>query len=188
VHKAVFVDRDGTINRDVPYCSRPEDFELLPTVAKGIRLLNEHGFKVVVVTNQSGIARGYFTEAMLHMIHRKMLGDLAGEEAFIDAIYYCPHHPDDGCKCRKPGTGLFHRAEAELNIDLAVSYIIGDKLLDVAAAKELKCKTALVPSSEPELTLAREGRHTGADFIGTDFYSAAAWIAASANILAKRDS
>lgn len=188
MHKAVFVDRDGTINRDVPYCSRPEDFELLPTVAEGIRLLNEHGFKVVVVTNQSGIARGYFTEAMLHKIHRKMLADLAVEGAVIDAIYYCPHHPDDGCECRKPGTGLFHRAEAALDIDLAGSYVIGDRLLDVVAAREINCKVALVPGSEPEITLVREGGHTGADFIGTDFYSAAAWIAASADILVKRDS
>jgi histidinol-phosphate phosphatase family protein len=185
VHKAVFLDRDGTINRDVPYCRRPEDFELLPTVAEGIRLLNESGFKVVVVTNQSGIARGYFTGAMLQKIHRKMLADLSVKGAFIDAIYYCPHHPDDGCECRKPGTALFHRAEAELDIDLTGSYIIGDKLLDIAAARELKCQAALVPSSEPEMTLVREGRHTGADFTGTDFYSAAAWVAASANILVK---
>ena len=187
MHRAVFLDRDGTINRDVPYCRRPEDFELLPTVAKGIRLLNKHGFKLVVVTNQSGIARGYFTEAMLQKIHRKMLADLALKGAFIDAIYYCPHHPDDGCSCRKPGTALFHQAETELDIDLASSYIIGDKLLDITAASGLECKAALVPSSEPEITLVREGRHTVADFIGTDFYSAAAWVAASIDILAKRD-
>lgn len=180
VYKAVFVDRDGTISRDVPYCSCPEDFKLLPTVAEGIRLLNEQGFNVVVVTNQSGIARGYFTEETLTRIHQKMQDDLAKDGAHVDAIYYCPHHPDAGCECRKPNTGLFHKAAAELQIDLAGSYIIGDKLLDVATAKELKCKTVLVPSSEPEISLVREKRfwQIGADFISRDFYTAAAWIVA----------
>lgn len=185
MYKAVFVDRDGTINRDVPYCSRPEDFELLPTVAEGIRLLNEHGFKVVVVTNQSGIARGYFTEQMLTKIHQKMRDDLAKEGAFMDAVYHCPHHPEDGCECRKPNTGLFHRAAAELQLDLASSYIVGDKLLDVAAAKGLNCKIVLVPSSEPEISLVREKRfqQIGADKISSDFYTAAAWIVAQVGAL-----
>jgi len=188
MYKAVFVDRDGTISRDVPYCSRPEDFELLPTVAEGIRLLNEHGFKVVVVTNQSGIARGYFTEEMLTRIHQKMRHDLAEEEASVDAIYYCPHHPDAGCECRKPNTGLFHKAAAELQVDTANSYVIGDKLLDVAAAKKLNCKAVLVPSSEPEISLVREKRgQVGADFISPDFYTAAAWVVAQVDALVNQD-
>ncbi len=188
MYKTVFVDRDGTINRDVPYCSRPEDFKLLPTVAEGIRLLNEHGFKVVVVTNQSGIARGYFTEEMLAGIHRKMLDDLAREKAFVDAIYYCPHHPDAGCECRKPNTGLFHKAATELQVDTANSYVIGDKLLDVAAAKKLNCKAVLIPSSEPEISLVREKRgQVGADFISPDFYTAAAWVMAQVGALVNQE-
>ena len=189
MYKAVFVDRDGTINRDVSYCSHPEDFELLPTVNEGIRLLNEHGFKVVVVTNQSGIARGYFTEEMLTRIHQKMRDDLAKDGASVDAIYYCPHHPDAGCECRKPNTGLFHQAAAELQIDLASSYIIGDKLLDIAAAKGLNCKIVLVPSGEPEISLVRGNRfwQIGADKISTDFYTAAAWIVAQVHALIKQD-
>lgn len=180
--KAVFLDRDGTINRDVPYCSRPEDLELLPTVAEGIKLLNEHGFKVVVVTNQSGIARGYFTEETLSQIHQKMLADLAQYGAFIDAIYYCPHHPDEHCQCRKPNTAGFEQVARELDIDLKASFVIGDKLRDMIAAKRVGSKAILVPSSEPEINLLRgspasEGE---ADFICSDFYTAASWIVAHA--------
>ncbi len=177
MYRAVFVDRDGTINRDVPYCSRPDDFELLPTVARGIRLLNERGFRVVVVTNQSGIARGYFTQGMLALIHQKMQGDLAKDRAFIDAIYYCPHHPDEGCQCRKPNTGLFHKAASELNIDLSHSYVIGDRHSDVVAARKVGCKAVLVPS-EPEMLQGNPEPENQADFVCSSFYLGAAWIVA----------
>ena len=126
VHKTVFLDRDGTIARDVPYCSRSEDFELLSGAAEGIKLLNEHGFKVVVVTNQSGIGRGYFTEKMLAEIHDKMITQLAEHGAHVDAIYYCPHHPDDKCECRKPKPKMVLQAARDLDIDLSQSYVIGD--------------------------------------------------------------
>lgn len=140
VNKAVFIDRDGTIAKDVPYCSCPEDFELLPGVAEGIRKLNQHGFKVVVVTNQSGIARGYFTEQMLAKIHDKMQKELAKHGAHVDAIYYCPHHPDDNCGCRKPKPKMVLQAAAELNIDLSQSYVIGDSQIDVEMAQRAGCK------------------------------------------------
>lgn len=184
MNKAVFVDRDGTINRDVPYCSRPEDFELIPGVAEGIRLLNEHGFKVVVITNQSGIARGYFTEEMLALIHQKMRSELAKDAAFLDAIYYCPHHPDEECKCRKPNTGLFHKAASELQIDLSSSYVIGDRLLDVIVAKKVGCKAVLVPG-EPEMLRGNPELENQADFACSSFYSAARWIVAQADGLSK---
>ncbi|MEE9202504.1 MAG: HAD-IIIA family hydrolase [Dehalococcoidia bacterium] len=102
-NRAVFLDRDGTINRDVPYCSRPEDFELLRGVARGIAYLNQH-FKVVVVTNQSGVARGYFTDEILDRIHHHMLQELSREGGRVDAIYYCPHHPQDNCEWWTPST------------------------------------------------------------------------------------
>ena len=102
LHRAVFLDRDGTIAKDVHYCRRPEDFHILPRVPQAIRLLNQHGFKVVVITNQSGIARSYFTEETLSRIHDRMKSDLQRDGASIDAIYVCPHHPDEGCECRKP--------------------------------------------------------------------------------------
>src|SRR5512136_3423325 len=102
LQKAVFLDRDGTIAKDVHYCRRVEDFEILPRVPEAIRLLNQEGYKVVVITNQSGIARGYFSEATLSLIHRKMVTTLEGAGARIDAVYVCPHHPDEECDCRKP--------------------------------------------------------------------------------------
>ena len=177
-HTSVFLDRDGAMARDVPYCRKPEDLELLHTVAEGVRLLNQHGFKTIIVTNQSGIARGYFTEETLHRIHQKLRDELAKAGAFVDAIYYCPHHPDDRCQCRKPNAGLLYRAASELQIDLARAYIIGDKLLDVAAAEKAGCKAVLIPSSEPETSLFknRQDLMAGIDYICHNFYDGAAWI------------
>lgn len=143
-NKAIFIDRDGTMARDVPYCSRPEDFELLPTVPEAIKLLNDNGFKVVVITNQSGLARGYFEEATLTDIHRKMVSKLSQYSARIDSIYYCPHHPADKCGCRKPGTDLYYKAASEHSIDLSQSYVIGDLQVDIDAGRALGCKTILV--------------------------------------------
>ncbi|MCL0060400.1 HAD family hydrolase [Dehalococcoidia bacterium] len=138
------MDRDGTLARDVHYCRRVEDFELLPTVPEAIRLLNTNSLKVVVITNQSGIARGYFTEEILAQIHDKMKQELAKDGAWVDAIYYCPHHPDDGCECRKPKTGLFLRAARELDIDLSRSFVVGDVQMDIDAGRALGSKTVLV--------------------------------------------
>jgi len=143
MHKAVFLDRDGTIARDVPYCSRPEDFELLPGAAEGIKLLNKHGFKVIVVTNQSGIARGYFTEKTLAEIHDKMITELAQHGAHVDAIYYCPHHPDDNCDCRKPKPRMVFQAARDLDIDLSQSYVVGDSEMDVELARQAGCKAVI---------------------------------------------
>jgi D-glycero-D-manno-heptose 1,7-bisphosphate phosphatase len=148
-NKAVFIDRDGTMARDVHYCSLPEDFELLPGVVEGIRLLNEHGFKVVVVTNQSGIARGYFTEETLKQIHQKMEHDLAKGGARIDATYYCPHHPDEDCACRKPKPKMLLDAARDFEIDLPHSYVIGDVDMDIKMGQQVGCKTLMVRSSSP---------------------------------------
>ncbi|MFC2044645.1 D-glycero-beta-D-manno-heptose 1,7-bisphosphate 7-phosphatase [Chloroflexota bacterium] len=169
--KAVFVDRDGTINRDVPYCARPADFELLPTVGRGIHLLNEWGFRVVVVTNQSGISRGYFNEETLALIHQRMRDELAREGASVDAVYYCPHHPDEGCDCRKPNIGLLRRAAADFQLDLTCCYVIGDSLKDIEAARRAGCQSVLVygGSAAPEFK-------DKADFACADFYSAAVWV------------
>ena len=142
--KAVFLDRDGTIARDVHYCRRVEDFQILPTVPEAIKLFNENGFKVAVITNQSGIARGYFTADTLSQIHQKMKHELAKHNARVDAIYYCPHHPDDHCECRKPKTALFLRAARELNLDFRLSYVVGDTQMDIDAGKALGCGTTLV--------------------------------------------
>ncbi len=130
--------------KDVPYCSRPEDFELFPNTAKAIKLLNEHGFTVIVITNQSGIARGYFTEETLARIHEKMKKELAKEGVWVDAIYYCPHHPDDNCDCRKPKPKLVLQAAKDLDIDLESSFVIGDLQMDIELGRAVGCKTVLI--------------------------------------------
>lgn len=173
MNRAVFIDRDGTMNRDVPYCSRPEDFELLHGVAQGIRLLNEHGFKVVVVTNQSGIARSYFTEQMLNKISDKMRAELAKRGAYLDAIYYCPHHPNENCDCRKPKPMLILKAAAEHEIALNDSFLIGDKAHDVEAGYVAGCRTILI---SPTCTLETLPNPAKPNFVARDFLEAAKYI------------
>ncbi|NQT74859.1 MAG: D-glycero-beta-D-manno-heptose 1,7-bisphosphate 7-phosphatase [Chloroflexi bacterium] len=169
--RAVFIDRDGTISEDVNYCSSVEDFHILPTVPEAIRLLNDVGFKVVLITNQSGISRGYFTEAILAEIHAKMESELVKYGAYIDAIYYCPHQPDDGCGCRKPKPGLLTKAAEELGIDLKFSYMIGDMQKDIDVGRAVGCKTILV-------TTGPDGGDgvTNADYTADSLSQAAQWI------------
>lgn len=145
--RAVFIDRDGTMAEDVHYCSRPEDFELFSNTAKAIKLLSENGFKVIVITNQSGIARGYFTEEILAKIHEKMERELAREGACVDDIYYCPHHPDDNCDCRKPKPKLILQAARKHNINLEHSVVVGDLPMDIGLGKAAGCKTILLSDS-----------------------------------------
>ena len=146
MNKAVFLDRDGTIAEDVNYCRKPEDFRIFPWAPEAIRMLNGAGFKVIVITNQSGIARGYFTEEMLAQIHEKMLKELAEQGARIDGVYYCPHHPDDNCECRKPKTALFQQAAKDFNLDLKTSWVVGDSWRDIEAGRRIGTKTILVKS------------------------------------------
>ncbi|MBT9132808.1 MAG: D-glycero-alpha-D-manno-heptose-1,7-bisphosphate 7-phosphatase [Firmicutes bacterium] len=168
-NKAVFLDRDGTMAKDVHYCSRPEDFELFPYTAKAIRLLNEHGFKVVVITNQSGIARGYFTEETLAEIHEKMKRELAKEGALVDGIYYCPHHPDDNCNCRKPKPKLVLQAAKDFDIDLKHSFAVGDLQMDIELGKAVGCKTILVS----DLASTMDNAIASPDFSALDLSEAA---------------
>jgi histidinol-phosphate phosphatase family protein len=175
MNRAVFIDRDGTIARDVHYCSRVEDFELFPTAPEAIKLFNNNGFKVVVVTNQSGIARGYFDEHTLAQIHSKMQAELLAHGARVDAIYYCPHHPDDNCNCRKPKTELFIAAAKQFDIDFRQSYVIGDAKSDIDAGTALGCKTILVTTvSEAEQILIHSPT-----FVASNLLDAAKWVVMS---------
>jgi len=144
VKKAVFIDRDDTIAKDVPYCSKPEDLKLFQGIGKSIKKLNDKGFLVIIITNQSGIARGFFNERTLEKIHEKMKKDIEKDGGHIDAIYYCPHHPNDKCECRKPGTKLIEEAANEYNISLKDSYVIGDRLHDIEMGKKMGCKTIYI--------------------------------------------
>ncbi len=163
---AAFLDRDGLICEDVHYMPSPEKFKLLPGVAEGIKLLNEKGVMVIVATNQSGVARGYFTEEALQKIHERMVEVLGKEGARLDAIYYCPHHPDDNCECRKPKPGMLKRAAVEHDLDLSKCFFIGDRQLDADAGRQAGCKSIVVPGPESEDNL-------DADHMVKDFYEAA---------------
>ncbi len=140
----VFLDRDGTINEEVGYLNHLSRFRLLPRAAEGIRLLKEAGFAVVVITNQSGIARGFFPKTLVEEVHALMQELLAREGAILDGIYYCPHHPEEGCYCRKPRPGLVERAAQELGLDLSRAYVVGDRFTDLQLAKNIKAKGVLV--------------------------------------------
>ncbi|HHI97123.1 MAG TPA: D-glycero-beta-D-manno-heptose 1,7-bisphosphate 7-phosphatase [Thermodesulfatator atlanticus] len=140
----VFLDRDGTINEEVGYLNHLSRFRLLPRAAEGIRLLKEAGFAVVVITNQSGIARGFFPKTLVEEVHALMQELLAREGATLDGIYYCPHHPDEGCYCRKPRPGLVERAAQELGLDLCRAYVVGDRFTDLQLAKNINAKGVLV--------------------------------------------
>ena len=149
--KAVFLDRDGTINVEVQYLSKVEDFQFIPGVPWALKRLKDAGFLLVVVTNQSGIGRGLYDEAALESIHDHMHADLANFGAAIDACYFCPHHPEHAtgdylkeCGCRKPLPGMLQQAAQDLDIDLAASFMIGDKLADVEAGINAGCTPLMV--------------------------------------------
>jgi D-glycero-D-manno-heptose 1,7-bisphosphate phosphatase len=151
-NRAVFLDRDGVITPEPPhYAHELKQLAFIPKSADAVRLLNENGFLVIIVSNQAGIARGYYQEEDAALFNQAMREKLAEEGAHIDAIYYCPHHPEAtvgryrvDCDCRKPKPGMLIRAERELNIDLKQSFLVGDKLSDIEAGKRAGCKTIMV--------------------------------------------
>jgi len=185
--RAVFLDRDGTINEEMGYINHLDRFALLPRTAKAIRLINTSGFKAVVVTNQSGVARGMFPESLVGEVHRKMEELLRADGAHINGIYYCPHHPDFGqpgyrkrCHCRKPATGMIRRACKDLDIDPTRSYMIGDRIIDVEFGHKIGAKGILVLTGygKGELTYNNGRWGRGPDFVAQDLYDAVRWIVA----------
>ena len=149
--RAVFLDRDGTVAEEVGYVNHASRLRLLPGSAAALRRIREAGLLAVVVTNQSGVARDYFEEAIVHQAHERLRGLLAAEGASLDGVYYCPHHPREGiapyrqdCDCRKPLPGMLLRASRELGIDLARSYMVGDGVVDVGAGHAAGTATILV--------------------------------------------
>ncbi len=161
--KAVFLDRDGTINKYVSFLTKPEQFELLPGVSDAIKAINKSGYMAIVVTNQPVIARGDCTWEDLQTIHDKMETELGKDGAFVDAIYICPHHPDKGfegerpeykkvCDCRKPKPGLLLQAANDFNIDLSQSFMIGDNEIDITAGDNAECKEAFLITEKNNFT------------------------------------
>lgn len=150
-HTAVFLDRDGTINEEVEYLSSLEELNIFPNSFEAIKLINESGMLAVVITNQSGVARGYFDENFVKTVHLRINEILQGKGGYIDRFYYCPHHPVEGrghylksCGCRKPEPGMLIRASEELGIDLSCSYMVGDAAKDIELAERVGAKGVLV--------------------------------------------
>lgn len=152
--RIVLLDRDGTINVDTHYLSDPDALRLEEGAAEGLRRLVGHGFRLVVVTNQSGIARGYFTHSRLDAIHDRLATMLRAEGVVVDGWYVCPHRPEDGCACRKPATGLVERAAADLGFDPRHSWMIGDKAADVELGRAVGARTVLVRTGKGARTEA----------------------------------
>jgi D-glycero-D-manno-heptose 1,7-bisphosphate phosphatase len=149
--RAIFIDRDGTLSEEVGYVNHPSRFRLFPFAVDAIRLVNRSPFLAILVTNQAGVARGYFPESLIHEVHAGVARELAAGDARLDAVYYCPHHPTAGeppyrqdCDCRKPRPGLLHRAAAAHHIDLARSYVIGDRQGDLELAWSVGATGVLV--------------------------------------------
>ena len=145
---AIFIDRDGTLNVNVHHLRRAEDLQLIPGAGEAIARLQQAGYPVVIITNQSAVARGYITETDLADIHHELDRQLAAIGTQVDGVYYCPHHPEYGdktiCNCRKPAPGLLLQAAAERNLDLARSIMIGDNITDLQAGWNAGCQGALV--------------------------------------------
>jgi D-glycero-D-manno-heptose 1,7-bisphosphate phosphatase len=186
--KAVFLDRDGTICEEADYPDSPEKIILFPFAAKAIKKIKEAGYKVIIITNQSGIARGYFTVDKLNEIHTHLRALLDREGAAVDDIYFCPHYPSGSvieyafeCNCRKPRPGMIIKAEELHRIDLSISYVIGDKLADTRLTEGLPLRSILVKTGYGAQEAAKldGGESFLPDHIAEDLQGAVEWILAN---------
>lgn len=183
--RAVFLDRDGTLNEEVGHITRPEGLRLLPSASRALRLLSRHDFRLIVITNQSGIARGLLTEEDLRTINLKLQSELASEGAFVDAIYYCPHHPEGeveayrkSCDCRKPEAGMLVQAASDFGISLADSFVIGDRYYDIEMAQAVGARGVLVLTGHGHIEQSNRDYCLRAEpsFIANDVLEASEWI------------
>lgn len=143
-NKVIFLDRDGTINKDDGYISSPDDFHFLPNAIEALKLMKQTGFLLIIITNQSGIGRNYYTEEDYHKVTDKMITTLKANNLVIDDCFYCPHSPESNCDCRKPGTGMIEQAIEKWNVDISKSFFIGDKLTDIQAGNACNLETILI--------------------------------------------
>lgn len=184
---AVFIDRDGTLTEEVGYVNHPSRLRLLPRSAAAVRRLNEAGIAAVVATNQAGVARGYFSEDVMHATHERLVGLLKDAGAHLDGLYVCPHHPTEGalpfrtdCDCRKPKPGLLVRAARDLDLDLEASCMVGDKASDLLVAPPVGARAILVLTGygRGEWEYRRAHFSPAPDHVADDLLDAVEWVIA----------
>lgn len=182
---AVFLDRDGTINEEVGFLDTPDGLVLIPGSPEAVNRINQSGMAAVVITNQSGVARGFFDETTLSAIHDRLQAELENAGARLDGIYFCPHHPEGEvphytrtCDCRKPAPRLVHQAAGDLGIDLAASYMVGDHMKDIALAAACGMRSVLVLTGHGEIEWrgANEADRALPDHVARDLEAAVDWI------------
>jgi len=184
----VFLDRDGTTNRDTGYIKTPDELQIFPGAVEAVARLKQAGARVVMITNQSGVGRGLFSIETLGAIHAKLRAVFDAGGAPFDGLYYCPHHPDDGCACRKPGTVMVERAVADLGLDLSRVYVVGDQRRDIDLARRIGAKGILVTTGPTSAQALEELRQEGADpdYVATDLGQAVTWLFGDAGQSADR--
>jgi len=185
--RAVFMDRDGTVSDEVGYVNHIDRYRMLPKSASAIKRLNDAGFLTFIITNQSGVARGLFDEALVRRVHERLSGWVREAGAHLDGIYFCPHHPTEGkspsgqpCDCRKPKPGLLQRAAREHDVDLAASYMIGDTVLDIEAGQRAGATSILVLTGygKGDLEFRMKQRGLEPAYVAEDLTAAVEWILA----------
>lgn len=180
---AVFLDRDGTLIEEIGYICNPDDIKLIEGTAEAVKKINDNGYLAIVVTNQSGVARGYFDEECVHRLNNALAKLLKEQNAYFDGVYYCAHHPKGTvkkysieCNCRKPKPGLINQALKDFEeIDISKSYVIGDKLIDVELAHNSGCKGILVKTGYGA-DMSKDSSKTTPDFIANNVNDAVEWI------------
>ncbi len=176
--KAVFLDRDGTLNVEDPnYLTDINKLEIFEESYKAVQLLNEHGFKAIVITNQACVRKGLLEEKELQRINEKLKRSLESRNAKLDSIYYCPHHPDDQCLCRKPKTGMIDQAVKDHGVNPKKSFVIGDRIFDMGAGRAAGCRTILVLTGAGRQTLEKVTRtDLEPDYVAEHVLDAVRWV------------
>jgi histidinol-phosphate phosphatase family protein len=177
-HRAIFLDRDGTINIEKEFISNPDDVELIPGAAEGLHLAAEHGFKLFVISNQSGVARGLMTEDDVARVNQRLIDLLGSEGVKLDAVEFCGHHPSvtGRCECRKPQRGMIDRVLKKFDIDLARSFVIGDRALDRELAFNIGAKAIMVMTGYGVLEVNALSPDNKPDYVASDLLNAVQWI------------
>jgi len=176
-NKAIFLDRDGTLIKEKNFLANIKDIEIFKSAFSALKKLQQEGFLLFIVSNQSGIGRGYFTQEKVAEIHNALKNIFAKKNIFFTDIFFCPHKPEDKCSCRKPAIKLFLQAQKKYKINFKNSYIIGDKVSDVQAGKNIKAKTILVLTGYGKRTyLELKAKKCSVDFVAKNLLSAVNWI------------